>query len=261
MIDTHCHLELMKNVDDVVARCKAALRGVVSVATHPKDYATALALTKKYKGFVFMGAGVHPEYAKELDDRQVENAFSWIREHAQNIVGVGEQGLDYFWIKEPHWREKQKELFAKCIELAKELDKVLIVHTREAHEDAVNILLKHRAERVQLHMWGDHNFAKAIKDNGWLVSVGPVSERSTKHKKVIRDVPLEQLMLETDSPWFGGKDTEGNLLGEPTNIRVGARVIAEIKGTTEDEAAETCARNAEKLFKIRAAGKDAGQAV
>jgi len=253
MIDTHCHLELMKNVDDVVARCRATLRGVVSVATHPNDYEKCLALSKKHNGFVFMGAGVHPEYVKELDTKTVEKAFSWIRRHERDIVGVGEQGLDYFWIKETYWRERQKELFVKCIELAKELDKVLIVHTREAHEDAIKILTKNGAERVQLHMWGDSSFAAAIKDNGWLVSVGPVSKRSKKHQNVARDVPLEQLMLETDSPWFGGKETHGKLIGEPTNIRVGARVIAEIKGTTEQEVMETCAKNAEKLFKIRGA--------
>lgn len=253
MIDTHCHLELMKNADDVVARCRKTLRSVISVATHPKDYATALALSKKHGGFVFIGAGVHPEYVKELDAAAIEKAFFWIREHEKDIVGVGEQGLDYFWTKELYWREKQKELFVKCINLAKEMDKVIIVHTREAHEDAIKILTRNKAERVQLHMWSDHTFAEAIKDNGWLVSIGPVSERSKKHQKVIRDVPLEQLMLETDSPWFGGKDENGNLSGEPTNIRVGARVIAEIKGMTEQDVMQACAKNAEKLFRIRAA--------
>ena len=251
MIDSHCHLELMKNADDVIARCKdAGMKAGVSPSTHPKDFPKGLELSRKHKGFMFMGAGVHPEYVKDLAQSDIDKAFAWIREHEKDIVGVGEQGLDYFWIKEPYWQEKQKELFAKSIEFAKELDKVLIVHTRDAHADAMQILEKHNAERVQLHMWGENRFASAIKDRGWLVSVGPVSARSKSHKRVIRDIPMENLMLETDSPWFGGKDESGRLLGEPTNIKIPAAEIAEIKGMDITEVGRACAKNAAKLFRL-----------
>src|SRR3989338_1988218 len=251
MIDAHCHLELMKNADEVIARCNAAgMKAVVCPATHPKNFQNGLELSKTHKGFLFVGGGVHPEYVKELPQAEIGKAFAWIREHEKDIVGVGEQGLDYFWIKDPYWQEKQKELFVKSIALAKELDKVLIVHTRDAHADAIAMLEKHNAERVQLHMWGESKFASVIKDRGWMVSVGPVAARSKSHKKVIRDLPMENLMLETDSPWFGGKDAEGMLLGEPTNIKIPAAEIAEIKDVDIAQVNNVCAKNAAKLFRL-----------
>jgi TatD DNase family protein len=252
MIDTHCHLEVMDNYDEVIQRAKAAgLNAIISPATEPKSFEKGLKIMEENKGFVFLGAGIHPEYIKDITEEDIEKAFNWIRINKDNIVGIGEQGLDYFWIKEESWREKQKELFRHSIELTKELDKVNIVHTRDAYEDTVKILEKEAPGRVQLHMWGEHKFTDAINDNGWFVSVGPIAARSKKHKKVVRDTPIEQLMLETDSPWFGGKSPDGKLLGEPTNIKIPAEKIAEVKEMTVEEVMQICAKNAEKLFKLK----------
>ncbi len=250
MIDSHCHLEYMENAGEVVERCRKSIRAVVSVATHPKDFDKGLNLAKENKGFVFLAAGIHPESVRELDEKDVANAFRWITDNSGAIVGIGEQGLDYNWVEETSLREKQKELFVKMIRLSKELDKMIIVHTRDAHEDVMKILEKERAERVQMHMWGEPADVKAISDHGWYVSVGPIVATSKKHKKVVRDMPIELLMLETDSPWFGGKDASGKLLGEPTNIRIPATEIAKIKEMPPDDVWKACGENAIKAFRL-----------
>lgn len=230
---------------------KKELKAVVTVATEPKFFQRGLDIAEQNKGFVFLSAGIHPEFVKEMTDAEMEKGFEWIRENEGKLVGIGETGLDYFWVKEPEWKEKQKELFIRSMELAKELDKVLVVHTREAHEQVIEILEKNRAERVQLHMWGGNGFVKPIIDHGWHVSVGPVVKTSKKHQKVVHNLPLELLMLETDSPWFGGKTAEGKpIRGLPANIKIPAEEIAKIKGIEFKEVWGECGKNAAKLFRL-----------
>lgn len=238
-------------MNEVVKELKKELKAVVTVATEPKFFERGLEIAEKYRSFAFLSAGIHPEFVKEISQEQIEKAFEWLKENEKSLVGIGESGLDYFWVKEPEWREKQKGLFEKSIALAKELDKVLVVHTREAHEQVIEILEKNRAEKVQLHMWGGNSFVKTILDHGWFVSVGPVVKTSKKHQKVVRDLPLELLLLETDSPWFGLKDSEGKpLRGLPTNIKIPAEEIAKIKDLEFKEVWEECGKNAVKLFKL-----------
>ncbi len=255
MIDSHCHLEWTdfdKDLGKIIKELKKELKAVITVATEPKFFSRGLEIAEKNQGFIFLSAGIHPEFVKEISKEQIEKAFGWLRENERKLVGIGESGLDYFWVKEPGWREKQKELFEQSIALAKELDKVLVVHTREAHEDVIEILERNKAERVQLHMWGGNGFVKQIIDNGWSVSVGPVVKTSKKHQKVVRDLPIELLMLETDSPWFGGKTAEGKIIrGTPENIKIPAQEIAKIKEMELKEVWEACGKNAVKLFRLQ----------
>ncbi len=251
MIDSHCHIECMDNAAEVVERCKKDIRAAISVATDPRDFDKGLKLAKGSEGFVFLAAGVHPELANGLGDKGIADAFRWISGHANDVIGIGEQGLDYSRVQEPALRERQKELFLKSIRISKELDKMIIVHTRDAHDDVIKILEKERAERVQLHMWGEPAAIGAVIDHGWYVSAGPIVATSKKHRKVVRDTPSELLMLETDSPWFGGKDANGKLLGEPTNIRIPAAEIAKIKEMKFEEIWKACGKNAVKAFRLK----------
>ena len=156
MIDSHCHLEQKdydSDRDAVIEKCKAeGIKAVISSCAHPNDFNKGKEIVERYKNFVFLAAGIHPHYAKELTDKEIESAFNWLRDNANILSGIGEQGLDYSWAKEPKWREKQQKLFIKLIELAKELNKVIIVHARDSHSDVIRILEQQEAEVVQLHM-------------------------------------------------------------------------------------------------------------
>ena len=120
MIDTHCHLEqsdYSKDRDVVIERCKHQLQAVVISCSNFKHFNTTLQLVRQHKGFVFAATSVHPQYVKEIDEKELRKYFEMIRSNKENIVAIGETGLDYNWIKETEWQEKQKRLFVSLIRL------------------------------------------------------------------------------------------------------------------------------------------------
>jgi TatD DNase family protein len=253
MIDSHMHLnqkEYDKDRPALIEKWKTAgLKAVISNSVALNTFEKGLKIRAHWPGFVFTTASIHPEYIKEVSPEQIDAHVEKIRAHADEIVGIGETGLDKFWVKEPEWQAKQKELFIRLMALARELDKPLVVHTRDAHEETVDLLEAQGVKRAHLHMWGSRGLIKRVIDNGWLISLGPLLVTSKSLQKIAKDMPLEQIMLETDSPWFGGKGADGKpLRGEPTNIRPVAEKIAEIKGLSFDEVWLQCARNAIRLY-------------
>jgi len=248
MIDAHCHLE-QKDYDDdrdeVVNQLKKELKAVITVCTHPKDFEKTMHIIEKYKGFAFATCAIHPEYIKETSEKQIEEFFDLLYENKDKLVGIGETGLDYFWVKEKEWQEKQKEMFLQFIEFSKEIRKPLVIHSREAYEDVIKVLETQDVKDVLLHMWGDKNFISKINDNGWNVTIGPIIQRSKNHKRIARDIPLEHIMLETDSPWFGN-----NGRGLPINIKKVAEKIAEVKKLPFEIVWKTCGENAIKFFNL-----------
>jgi TatD DNase family protein len=230
--------------DQVIEKCKkVGLKALITCCAHPRDFDLTMAIVKKWHGFVFATAAIHPEYIKEIKDI---GFFEILKKNKNNIVAIGETGLDFYWIKEVGWREKQKELFAKHIELAKELKKPLVIHARDAFEQAIEILTDFDAKDVCMHMFGAHHLLKDVIGNGWYVSLNTILERSKKHKKIARDVPIENLLLETDSPWLG----PGGKRNDPTSIKQVAKKIAEIKKMDFESVWKTCGQNAARFFKL-----------
>ncbi len=254
MIDSHCHLEQKdydSDRDEVVEKCKKELKAVVTSCAHPNDFGLTLRIADKHKNFVFASVGVHPEYIKELREKEKNELLDKIKENRKNIFAVGEIGLDYFWIKEREWQQKQKELFIGMINFAKELKKPIVVHSRDAIEDTVRILEQEDAKRVMLHLFGSRQHMERVVENGWLISLGPIIARSKNHRKISRDFPLEKVLLETDSPWFGGQDEKGNgLRGTPLNINPVAEKIAEEKKLPFEQVWRQCGRNAINFFRL-----------
>lgn len=259
MIDAHCHLEQKEyegEMDAVIKSCKAAgLKAIVTSCARPQDFARTMSITGKYTNFVFPTIGIHPEFIKEITPKAIDAFFDIIRKNSDKIVGIGETGLDYNWVKEPEWREKQKELFIRMIGLANELKKPLVIHAREAYEDVIDILEQESAKHVQMHMFGANQLVNRVMDNGWHVSMNAIILKSKKHKKVARDMPLDKLMLETDAPWLApegwspdGKQTKRN---DPRAIRMVAEKIAEIKKLPFEEVWQQCGKNAVEFFKLR----------
>lgn len=260
MIDTHCHLEQKAydaDRDAVIAECKRKLTAVVTCAAKPSDYAATFAMAGMHKGFVFAVAGIHPEYVEDFSDAEVEAAMSEIEKHGRDIVGVGETGLDYSYIKSAAGRERQKQLFAKLVRLAKKLGLPVIVHIRngedketaDAFADAFEILEREDAKRVQLHMFGARKLLERALANGWFVSCNAIIIRSKSYSKVVRDTPLDRLMLETDAPWLhpSGDAAQRN---DPTSVLAVAERVAEIKGVTPKEVDEATTRNALEFYRI-----------
>jgi TatD DNase family protein len=249
MIDIHCHLEQTdynKDRNKIIESCKKQLNAVITCCAHPRDFDMTMKLIEKYPDFIFATIGIHPEYIKEISEKEVDEFFDLIRKNKDRIVGIGETGLDYWWIKEKSYQEKQKELFRKFIDLARELKKPLIVHAREAYDDVINVLEENDAERVVMHMFGAHHLLKKVLDNNWFVSLNTIVLRSKKHKKVARDTPFKNLLTETDSPWLdpnGGRNT-------PLNVKLVIEKIAEIKKIPFNKVDHTTTQNAIRVFSL-----------
>ncbi len=250
MIDVHCHLEqkdYSQDREEVIEKCKKELKGVITSCAHPKDWDLTLSIVEKHKGFIFASAGIHPEYIKEIKEEEIEEYLKKIKENREKIVSIGEIGLDYFMIKEEEWRKKQQELFYRMLEFAKEIKKPVTIHIRDAFEDAIKILEDAGVEKVHLHMFGGRKFLQRVLENGWYISENTIILMSKNYKKVVRDTPLERLMLETDSPWLGIEKKRNT----PLAIKLVAKKIAEIKKISFEEVWKKCGENAIRFFELK----------
>jgi len=255
MIDVHCHLEQKdydKDRDEVIEKCRKELKAVITSCAHPRDFDLTMGLTEKYRNFVFASYGIHPEYIKEIPQKDIDEFLERLRKNKDKLVAIGETGLDFFWVKEAEWQQKQRELFVQFICLAKDLNKPLVIHSRDSYEETIKILEQEDARLVNMHMFGDHRLTQKVVDNGWFISINTIVMRSKSHKKIARDCPLERLMLETDAPWLSPKKLSEGIedRNDPTSVRIVAERIAEIKKISFEEVWKTCGKNAVDFFKL-----------
>lgn len=257
LIDTHCHLAQPDYDPDrtqVLARCKQDLHAVITCCGHPEDFALTMKLATQYQSFLFATASLHPKYIA-LSDQEITDYLQEIRTNRTNLVAIGETGLDYNWVKDLPGQTRQKQLFLKSIALARELHLPLVIHSRDATEDVIDILEAHHVEQVQMHMFTKRQMLQRVITNGWMLSVNTLLLRSKDVKKIVRDCPLEQLLLETDAPWLGlGPDgrikSKHEVRNEPTAVMHVANKIAEIKRVESEQVALQTSNNARKLYQL-----------
>lgn len=250
MIDSHCHLEeeaYRDDLDEVIQECKRqGLKALITVCADPADWNRTFDLLNKYRGYVFACASVHPIYVDRVTSQGTDDYFNIIRKNLGLVSAIGETGADYYHTKELDMRKKQLELFRRHIRLAKDLDKPIVVHCRDAFEDVISVLEEERAKKVMMHLFGGQKFVERVIGNGWWISAGPILLKSKSHKKIIRDMPLEKIMLETDSPWFGPEGQRNT----PVSVIPVAERIAEIKKTDMDYVSRATDRNAIDFFSL-----------
>ena len=250
MIDVHCHLEQKdydNDLDDVIRRAKeAGLKAIITCCANPADLDKSVEIVERYRGFVFLSASLHPIHVPDYSDEEAE-AFMKKLESLKDIrVGIGETGLDYFWVKDEKERERQKEVFRMHIELARKLKLPLVVHSRESHDDVVSILDEYNYNRVLWHFFGVKDRVEWLVEHNYRASFNTLLFRSKTHKKIVKRLPIELILLETDAPWLGfGKRNEPSAI-----VRVAER-IAEVRKMNFEEVWETCGRNAAEFFGLK----------
>jgi TatD DNase family protein len=257
LIDTHCHLaqdDYDRDRAQVLERCQQAMRAVVTCCAHPKDFALTTQLVTQYSGFLFAAASIHPQYIT-LSDHEIAEYCQAIRAHRRHLVAIGETGLDYNWVTDQPGQTRQKYLFHQFIGLAQELELPLVIHSRDSTEAVVEILEAHNFKHVQMHMFTKRPLLQRVIQNGWLISVNTLLLRSKTVKKIVRDCPLEQLLLETDAPWLGigadgGIKSKYEVRNEPLAVQRVAEKIAEIKHLETTEVAMQTGNNARTFFQI-----------
>jgi len=253
LIDSHAHLE-MKEFDadrkDVIER--AGLAGVdvmVTVGTNLALSRKALTIARQYEN-IYATIGVHPHDVAKAGDK----TFDELKVLAQDpkVVAYGEIGLDFFRNISP--REIQVEMFARQLELACEWNLPVIIHDRDAHEQTLRMVKASRVRRGVFHCFsGDWEMAKQCIDLGFYISVpGVVTfDKSQKLHEVVRQAPIEYLLLETDCPYLTPVPHRGKR-NEPSFMVHTAEKVAEIKGLSPEEVAQTTADNTRKLFRLGA---------
>lgn len=187
--------------------------------------------------------GLHPDRAAK---EPVEPVIQQIRQHAARLAAVGEVGLDYWIAKEPEAREQQRDALSRLAALALELDLPLSVHSRSAGHHSLGLLHKCGARRVCMHAFdGAAKHAARAVEMGYFLSIPPSVVRSPQKQKLVQRVPLESLMLETDSPVLGPEREQRNV---PANVTVAAEKIAEIKGCDLEQVLRVTSDNACRFF-------------
>jgi TatD DNase family protein len=259
LIDTHCHLEQEKyDVDreDLIARCRRQMSAVITDAPDPRYFDVTFEMVRKHSGFLFAAAGIHPEYVNEFTDSAVDGAFNELKKNRNSLVGIGETGLDYNYIREAAEREEQRQLFSRFIGLGKELSLPIVVHLRsggddaDVFEDAFEILREEDARRVQLHMFGSRRLVEEAVGLGYYISMNAIVLHSKTYQKVVRDTPIERLMLETDAPWLHPSLDKENR-NDPTHVREVAEKIAEIKKIEVEQVIGVTSRNAVEFYDLK----------
>ncbi|MEZ8152051.1 YchF/TatD family DNA exonuclease [Vibrio splendidus] len=251
-VDSHCHLDkldyqdLHTSVEDVVNKAKAAnVDQLLSVGVTLDSFENMLEMISPFDN-VKASCGVHP-----LD---VESDFCLerMREYASNpkVVAIGETGLDYHY--QPETAELQQLRFKQHVELAVELNKPLIIHTRNAREDTLAILRDGGAEKCGgvIHCFTeDQAFAEAAMELGFYISISGIVtfKQATELKDVVKNLPLDRLLIETDSPYLAPIPYRGKQ-NQPAYVVEVAAYIAQLKGLSMKDVAEQTTKNYRKLF-------------
>ena len=248
VIDSHCHLDFKHfDKDRVAVMNRAREAGVVLMINSGVDIATnrkSLELAKKHD-FMRATLGLSPNSLEGTSNQDLESQLDFIKENASWAVGIGEAGLDHYRCKDEAARNHQVVVFQKVIDLAKSVDLPLVIHSRDAEQQALDMVKD--LDKVVFHCYGGSmNTMKEAVDRGFYISLATVVCRSGQHQVLARNISLDHLLVETDSPFLAPKRGRN----EPMNVLDSVRLIAKIKGLQPSEVASATTKNVKKIYSI-----------
>ncbi|RLF09716.1 MAG: hypothetical protein DRJ98_07640 [Thermoprotei archaeon] len=254
-IDSHAHLEELKDLESCLRR--AASRGVIAVVTAGSDASSsrfALEARSRFKELgiqVFGAIGLHPWSLRELGRDGIEEALDFIEARAGEAVAIGEVGLDY-WLPEARrdgeGRRLQREVFARQLRIARKAEKPVVVHSRGAWKDCLEMVKEAEVEALFHWFSGPLEVLKELLACGYCVSATLALDYSEEHRRVILNTPLSRILSETDSPVrYKGRF---NREAEPADVVDVVAMIASLKEVGLEEAAKHCLNNAIRFYSL-----------
>ena len=255
LIDTHAHVNFetySTRIDEVFENAKSNdVNIMILPGVEVSKWDEIINLVEKYEN-VYGAIGVHPSEIKDFDE-EASKRMTKLLKHPK-IKAVGEIGLDYYWEKDEAVRARQKEIFIDQIKLANAAKKTLIIHEREAHKDAFDILKENVSEDINVVMHcfsGSVEFMKECVNQGYYIALGGIItfKNAQKPKDVAKEVPIDRLLLETDCPFLTPHPHRGEE-NEPAYVKFVAQEIANLKGLSFEEVSEITTKNALKVFNI-----------
>ena len=253
IFETHAHYDDEKFAEDreeVLADLpKRGIRPVINVGASIESTKTTLEIAESHD-FVYAAVGVHPSDIDGLN----EETFAWLAEQTkhQKTVAVGEIGLDYYWDKEPEVQNAQRYWFRRQMELARETNLPVIIHSRDAVADTMEVMKAVHAEEIPgvIHCYSySREMAQEFIKMGYYIGVGGVVtfKNAKKLKETVEAIPLERILLETDCPYMTPEPHRGTR-NDSSNIPFVIAKIAELKGITAEEVERVTEENAVRLF-------------
>ena len=245
-IDTHCHLSMEDylDIDKVIEENKDALVEKIVVSGCSRESIEEVMDLKDKYDMVYVTIGYHPEYADTVTESDLDYLKSLLGE--KKVVGIGEIGLDYHYTKEN--KDKQIWLFEEQLKIANAFNLPVVIHSRDATMDTINTLKKYKVKGIIHCFSGSLETANIYISMGFLLGIGGVvTFKNSKLKDVVKEVPLESIVLETDSPYLAPVPFRGKI-NSSKYLEFIANFIADIKNISVDELAEITSRNASSLF-------------
>ena len=254
IFDTHCHLnseELYDRLEEVLESAKkVGVDKFLVVGWNKESSFKAVEISHRYEG-IYAAIGFHPTDIDDVSEEEYQETMALVDD--PKVVAVGEIGLDYHWVKDPVQREKQKEWFIKQINFANEHKKPISIHNREAFEDCLKILKEHKPlfSGVMHCYSGSVELLKDVLELGLYIGLdGPLTFTNAKTpKEVCEEVPLDRLLVETDSPYLSPHPLRGTV-NEPKNIALVIDEITRIKGLSKKHILDVIYQNSCKLFNV-----------
>jgi len=241
LVDGHAHLEGLSDLTESLREARAAgICGVIAVGMAIESNRKVLKIAEGDKGYIYPALGYHPWEIREGD---VEANLSFIRDHAEECVALGEIGLDY---KIKVKKELQWKVFGDLLDIALESNKPIIIHCRYSHRRAFEMVKERKISRAVFHWYsGPVNLLDKILSMGYLISATPALAYSPHHQDAIKKAPLERILLETDTPVvYQSRESR------PKDVVITLNEVARLKGLEPTIVAEQTTKNASRFFKI-----------
>ena len=254
IFETHAHYDDEKFDEDRVELLSHLLRennigNIVNVGATFRGCKDSIKLAEEYDN-VYAAIGIHPEEIDEIN----EDVINWLRENSSNpkVVAIGEIGLDYYWVREPEQRAKQRLWFDRQMDLALELNLPVIIHSRDAAEDTLNTIIRYNTQGLKgiVHCYSySKEIAMEYVKMGWYIGVGGVVTFKNGRKLVetVEAIPIENIVLETDCPYMAPVPHRGERNSSIYLCHV-AEKVAELKGLSVKEVEDITYENALRVY-------------
>lgn len=242
-VDAHCHIDFEQFDEDreeIISEAREVLEFIVNAGSNIEHNNSALELSNEFPDFVIPTLGLHPCYTDDFD--QLNEVKQQIREH--DPVAIGEIGLDHHHVQDEELRERQEEVFRELLQLAEDLQKPVVIHSRDAEKKAVEILREYDLPDVMLHCFnGTPELAERAVNSGMTIGITTQVLYSSRVQKIVEKLETEELLLETDSPYLYRGERN-----KPVHVIESAEKIAEIKSSSPEKVTESTTQNARRIF-------------
>ena len=256
IIDTHAHLDHLPNLDQaLINACEANVEAIVAVSMDLASCQRNLEIknSKQKKPTIYLAMGIHPEKASL---QELEPCEQLIRKNLSELSAIGEIGLD-FWYKairkDKENHEVQRKVFRSFLELAKELNLPVVIHSRGTWAECLQIRKEIGLAKAVFHWYsGPVNILKNILEAGYLISASPALAYSSASRDAVNYASVDQILIETDSPvYFGNREAGDGFEAQPKDVWRSLKALCELKGLEENQALNQLNSNAKNFFNIK----------